>query len=81
MRRIVDSMEALERDLWGNTSSDDCIAAINAFYHQVLNYGRGRSVILKAPERDSEAAHYVASSDPSRVSIYLEAAKSRRSSH
>ncbi|CAM8884388.1 unnamed protein product [Rhodiola kirilowii] len=80
-------MEALKRDLWGyevNTSSDDCIAAINAFYHQVLSYERGRSVILKAPDHDSEcvlgnvlAAHFMASSDPSRVSIYLEAAMSR----
>uniref|UniRef100_A0A7N0TSG5 Tetratricopeptide repeat protein 38 n=1 Tax=Kalanchoe fedtschenkoi TaxID=63787 RepID=A0A7N0TSG5_KALFE len=80
-------MECSKRDLWGyevHTASDDCIAAINAFYHQVLSFGRGRSVILQAPEHDPEcvlgnalAAHFLASSDPPRAPPYFDAARSR----
>uniref|UniRef100_A0A7N0U0R5 Tetratricopeptide repeat protein 38 n=1 Tax=Kalanchoe fedtschenkoi TaxID=63787 RepID=A0A7N0U0R5_KALFE len=80
-------METSKRDLWGyevNTSSDHCIAAINAFYHQVLSYGRGRSVILQAREHDPDcvlgnvlAGHFLASADPARAPPYFEAAKSR----
>ncbi|KAF7809212.1 tetratricopeptide repeat protein 38 isoform X1 [Senna tora] len=73
-------------DGWGyevKTSSDACISAINAYYHQVLSYGRERSVILKAPDHDEAcvlanilAAHYLYHSDPSRATSFLEAAKS-----
>ncbi|EXB63787.1 hypothetical protein L484_021058 [Morus notabilis] len=75
------------RDQWGyevRTSSDACVSAINAYYHQVLIYGRERSVILKATESDKDcvlanilAAHFLASSDPSRAPSYLHAAISR----
>ncbi|KAL6187151.1 hypothetical protein ACLB2K_043266 [Fragaria x ananassa] len=74
-------------DKWGyevNTSSDACISAINAFYVQVLSYGRVRSVILEAPTHDSNcvlanilAAHFLCSSDPSKAHPYLQAANSR----
>lgn len=70
---------------WGyeiRTSSDDCISAINAFYDQVLSYGRKRSVILEATVHDKDcvlanvlAAHFLSSSDPSRVHHHLQAAK------
>ncbi|XP_031386273.1 tetratricopeptide repeat protein 38 isoform X2 [Punica granatum] len=79
--------EELRFDRWGygvRTSSDDCIAAINAYYHQVLSYGRERKVILEAVKHDEGcvlanvlAAHFLSSSDPSRVSSCLESAKSR----
>ncbi|KAM0961770.1 hypothetical protein ACFX2I_020990 [Malus domestica] len=66
------------------TSSDACISAINAFYDQVLNYGRRRSVILEAAAHDGQcvlanilAAHFLSSSDPSRAPPHLQAAKSR----
>ncbi|KAI4328354.1 hypothetical protein L6164_020713 [Bauhinia variegata] len=78
--------ETVKLDKWGykvRTSSDSCISAINAFYHQVLSYGRQRSVILEAPAHDKDcvlanilAALHLFSSDPSRTSSYLEAAKS-----
>ncbi|GMH15337.1 hypothetical protein Nepgr_017178 [Nepenthes gracilis] len=78
----------VKSDKWGyqvKTSSDACISAINAFYDQVLSYGRGRSVILKAPIHDQHcvlanilAAHYLCSigTDPSKISSYLLSAKS-----
>ncbi|KAL0799016.1 hypothetical protein Bca101_054191 [Brassica carinata] len=71
---------------WGyevNTSSDDCIAAINSFSHQVLGYGREKKVILEAPLYDKDcvlgnilAAHYLFSSDVSRAKTYAKAAES-----
>ncbi|KFK44628.1 hypothetical protein AALP_AA1G283300 [Arabis alpina] len=66
-----------------NTSSDDCIDAINSYYQQVLSFGRNRKVILQAPLYDKDcvlgnilAAHYLCSSAPSRASFFVEAAKS-----
>ncbi|KGN51864.1 tetratricopeptide repeat protein 38 [Cucumis sativus] len=70
---------------WGygiRTSSDDCISAINAFYDQVLSYGRKRSVILEATVHDKDCvlanvlgAHFLSSSDPSRAHYHLQTAK------
>ncbi|KAL1804400.1 hypothetical protein DCAR_0936048 [Daucus carota subsp. sativus] len=73
-------------DRWGyeiHTSSDSCISFINAYYHQVLNYGRERSVIVKASEQDPSCvlaniltAHfYASSSNPSLTSSHLQASK------
>ncbi|PSS13550.1 Tetratricopeptide repeat protein like [Actinidia chinensis var. chinensis] len=69
---------------WGyqvNTSSDDCISAINSYYQQVLSYGRQRSVILEASAHDPNcvlanilAAQFLCS-DPARGAPHLEAAK------
>lgn len=80
-------MEEVKLDRWGyevRTSSDSCISAINAFYDQVLSYGRQRSVILEAPDHDKDcvlanilAAHFLCSSDRSRAVSHLQAAKSR----
>ncbi|KAF4356089.1 hypothetical protein F8388_005181 [Cannabis sativa] len=77
----------VKRDRWGyevRTPSDACISAINHYYHQVLIYGRERSVILKATLHDQDcvlanilAAHYLSSSDPSQAHFYLHAAVSR----
>ncbi|KAF5746666.1 Tetratricopeptide repeat (TPR)-like superfamily protein isoform 1 [Tripterygium wilfordii] len=74
-------------DKWGyevNTCSDECIAAINDYYHQVLSYGRKRSVILEAPKHDKDcvlahilAAHFLCSADPSQSALHIQAAKSR----
>ncbi|KAJ8773686.1 hypothetical protein K2173_006336 [Erythroxylum novogranatense] len=74
-------------DRWGyevRTSSDDCISAINSYYHQVLSYGRQRRVILEAPGHDKDcvlanilAAQFLYSSDPSRGPFHLIAAKSK----
>ncbi|CAL5398911.1 unnamed protein product [Camellia sinensis] len=74
-------------DRWGyevNTSSDACISAINSYYHQVLTYGRERSVILQAPVHDPHcvlanifAAYFLSSSNPSRAPSHLQAAKAR----
>ncbi|KAI3433080.1 Tetratricopeptide repeat protein 38 [Psidium guajava] len=74
-------------DAWGygvNASSDDCVSAINAYYQQVLGYGRRRSVILEAVDHDGDcvlanilAAHYLCSADPSRLPSRIQAAKSR----
>ncbi|KAF8390298.1 hypothetical protein HHK36_024823 [Tetracentron sinense] len=74
-------------DRWGylvRTSSDACISAINSYYHQVLSYGRKRSVILEAPLHDEDcvlgnilAANFLSSSNPSRASFHLDAAKDR----
>lgn len=79
-------MEGMKLDLWGyevRTSSDSCISAINSYYHQVLSYGRERSVILEAPVHDKDcvlanilAAHFLCSSDPSRAPSHFQAAKS-----
>uniref|UniRef100_A0A2N9EC03 Tetratricopeptide repeat protein 38 n=1 Tax=Fagus sylvatica TaxID=28930 RepID=A0A2N9EC03_FAGSY len=83
-------MEGMKLDLWGyevRTSSDSCISAINSYYHQVLSYGRERSVILEAPVHDKDcvlanilAAHFLCSSDPSRAPSHFQAAKSNRPS-
>ncbi|XWS34929.1 hypothetical protein CRYUN_Cryun21dG0079600 [Craigia yunnanensis] len=80
-------MEGAILDRWGyevKTSSDSCISAINAYYHQVLCYGRYRRVILEAPVHDKEcvlanilAAHFLCTSDPSKAPSHIEAAKSR----
>ncbi|XP_059655930.1 uncharacterized protein LOC132302938 isoform X1 [Cornus florida] len=78
----------VKMDRWGyeiNTSSDDCISAINSYYHQVLSYGRKRSVILEALAHDPHcvlantlAAHFLCSSfDHSGTPFHLQAAKSR----
>ncbi|XP_040967913.1 tetratricopeptide repeat protein 38 isoform X3 [Gossypium hirsutum] len=78
-------MEGLKLDRWGyevKTSSDSCISVINAYYHQVLSYGRNRKVILEAPVHDKDcvlanilAAHFLSSSDPSKAPSLMEAAK------
>ncbi|XVF02307.1 hypothetical protein REPUB_Repub04eG0164400 [Reevesia pubescens] len=80
-------MEGVKLDRWGyevKTSYDSCISAINAYYHQVLCYGRDRRVILEAPVHDKDcvlanilAAHFLYSSDPSKAPSHIEAAKSR----
>ncbi|KAK1349205.1 Tetratricopeptide repeat protein 38 [Heracleum sosnowskyi] len=73
-------------DRWGyeiNTISDSCISSINAYYHQVLSYGRSRSVIVEASQQDPScvlaniltAHYYASSSNPSLSSAHLEAAK------
>ncbi|KAH6815684.1 Tetratricopeptide repeat superfamily protein [Perilla frutescens var. frutescens] len=80
-------MEAeMKLDKWGyqvRTSSDACISAINSYYHQLLSYGRKRSVILEAPKSDPEcvlanilAAHFLCSADSSRAPDFINAAKS-----
>ncbi|KAH0672048.1 hypothetical protein KY284_023135 [Solanum tuberosum] len=79
-------MEEFKVDKWGyqvKTSSGSCISAINSYYHQVLSYGRERSVILEAPKQDPTcvlanilAAHFLCSADSSRAMLLLEAAKS-----
>ncbi|KAL0004016.1 hypothetical protein SO802_011577 [Lithocarpus litseifolius] len=79
-------MEGVKLDMWGyevRTSSDSCISAINSYYHQVLSYGRERSVILEALVHDKDcvlanifAASFLCSSDPSRASSHIQAAKS-----
>ncbi|KAK3027847.1 hypothetical protein RJ639_041481 [Escallonia herrerae] len=81
-------MEAAGRaklDKWGyevNTTSDACISSINAYYEQVLSYGRRRSVILEAPIHDPNcvlanmlACQFLCSSDPYRAPFHLQAAK------
>ncbi|KAK4598344.1 hypothetical protein RGQ29_015709 [Quercus rubra] len=79
-------MEGVKLDMWGyevRTSSDFCISAINSYYHQVLSYGRERSVILEALVHDKDcvlanilAASFLCSSDPSRAPSHIQAAKS-----
>ncbi|KAM3754391.1 hypothetical protein ACB098_03G161400 [Castanea mollissima] len=79
-------MEGVKLDMWGyevRTSSDSCISAINSYYHQVLSYGRERSVILEALVHDKDcvlanilAAGFLCSSDPSRAPSHIQAAKS-----
>ncbi|KAK6160044.1 hypothetical protein DH2020_003425 [Rehmannia glutinosa] len=76
----------MKLDRWGyevRTCSDACISAINSYYHQVLSYGRNRSVILEAPESDPEcvlgnilAAHFLCSAGSSRASQLINAATS-----
>ncbi|KAI5679104.1 hypothetical protein M9H77_10054 [Catharanthus roseus] len=79
-------MGDLQLDKWGyqvNTSSESCISAINSYYIQVLSYGRKRDMILDAPKADPDcvlgnilAAHFLFSSDSSKASQLLDAAKS-----
>ncbi|KAL2349324.1 hypothetical protein Fmac_003324 [Flemingia macrophylla] len=74
------------KDRWGyqvSTSSQACVSAINSYYHQVLSYGRERSVILEAVAHDKNcvlanilAAHFLHSSASSRALTYFDAAKS-----
>ncbi|KAG6506072.1 hypothetical protein ZIOFF_031387 [Zingiber officinale] len=84
-REMGGSEEATtRRDRWGysvRTDSGDCIDAINAYYEQVLAYGRGRAVILRAVNYDSScalanalAAHFVATKNPEEASRLLHAA-------
>ncbi|KAJ0094320.1 hypothetical protein Patl1_16301 [Pistacia atlantica] len=80
-------MEGVKLDKWGyevKTRSDSCVSAINAYYHQVLSYGRERRAILEAAEHDKDcvlanilAAHFLASNNPSKASAYIHAAESR----
>ncbi|EPS57600.1 hypothetical protein M569_17217, partial [Genlisea aurea] len=73
-------------DRWGyevRTSSDSCVAAINAYYQEVLGYGRNRSVILEAPKYDPEcvlgnvlAAGFLSFHHPSRATAFVDAARS-----
>ncbi|KAL5759637.1 hypothetical protein ACOSP7_018155 [Xanthoceras sorbifolium] len=80
-------MKGVKSDKWGyevKTSSDSCISAINAYYHQVLSYGRERRVILEAPKHDKDcvlgnilAAHFLSSCDASKAVYLIQAAKSR----
>ncbi|KAF9623859.1 hypothetical protein IFM89_005444 [Coptis chinensis] len=83
----MNSSMVVKHDKWGypvTTSSDHCILSINLFYDQVLNYGRMRSVILEGPVCDEKcvlanilAAHFLSTSDSSKVPIYLAAAKAQ----
>ncbi|CAH9095294.1 unnamed protein product [Cuscuta europaea] len=78
--------EGFRLDKWGyeiKTYSGSCLAAINSYNHQVISYGRDRSVILEAPKHDPccvlgniLAAHYLCSRDPSLAPPLIEAAKS-----
>ncbi|KAK9750850.1 hypothetical protein RND81_02G226600 [Saponaria officinalis] len=78
--------EEVKLNKWGyqvKTSSDKCISAINEYYNQVLSYGRKRSIILEAQIHDENcvlanilAAHFLCSTNSSKVAIFLEAAKS-----
>lgn len=78
--------EGLKLDRWGypvKTYSDRCIASINAYYDQVLTYGRNRSVIIEAANHDNHcvlanilAAHLLSSSDPTEARRLLSSAKS-----
>ncbi|RRT60927.1 hypothetical protein BHE74_00019936 [Ensete ventricosum] len=78
-------MDATTRsDRWGypvRTASDACIAAIDAYYEQVLAYGRDRAVVLRAARHDPScvlanalAAHFLAAKDPAESSRLLGAA-------
>ncbi|XP_073295131.1 uncharacterized protein [Primulina huaijiensis] len=78
--------DEMKLDMWGyevRTCSDACMSAINSYYHQVLGYGRKRSVILDAPRSDPLcvlgnilAAHFLCSADSSRAPPFIDAAKS-----
>uniref|UniRef100_A0A1D1Z362 Tetratricopeptide repeat protein 38 n=1 Tax=Anthurium amnicola TaxID=1678845 RepID=A0A1D1Z362_9ARAE len=78
---------ATRADRWGHpvrTTSDACVSAIDAYYHQILSYGRDRKVILEAARRDPDcvlanalAAHFVFSKKPPAATSYLAAAASR----
>ncbi|URE05146.1 tetratricopeptide repeat protein 38-like [Musa troglodytarum] len=71
-------------DRWGypvRTASDACIAAIDAYYDQVLALGRDRAVIRRAARHDPScvlanalAAHFLAGKDPAESSRLLGAA-------
>ncbi|XP_042455899.1 tetratricopeptide repeat protein 38-like isoform X1 [Zingiber officinale] len=75
---------ATRRDRWGypvRTASGACIDAIDAYYEQVLAYGRDRAVILRAATHDRSctlanalAAHFVATKKPQEASRLLHAA-------
>ncbi|KAK8963154.1 hypothetical protein KSP40_PGU007586 [Platanthera guangdongensis] len=77
-------LSATLADRWGyplRTSSGDCVAAIDAYYDQVLSYGRNRAVILEAPINDPAcvignalAAHFMGSQDLHKVFSLLSAA-------
>ncbi|KAG8366277.1 hypothetical protein BUALT_Bualt17G0059700 [Buddleja alternifolia] len=77
----------MKLDGWGyevRTCSEASISAINSYYHQVLSYGRNRSVILEATKSDPQcvlgnilAAHFLCSADSSRAPLLIDAAKSR----
>lgn len=77
-------MATTRSDRWGHpvrTTSVDCVAAIDAFYHQFLTYGRNRAVILQAPRSDPAcvlantlAACFLAPKDPAKASAFLSAA-------
>lgn len=70
-------------DRWGyplRTSSGACAAAIDAYYDEVLSYGRNRAIILQAPVNDPAcilgnalAAHFLASKDLLKASSLLAA--------
>ncbi|XP_074572396.1 uncharacterized protein LOC141828907 isoform X1 [Curcuma longa] len=72
------------RDRWGypvRTASGACIDAIDAYCEQVLAYGRGRAVILRAANYDPScalanalAAHFVATKNPEEAHRLLRAA-------
>ncbi|KAK7362089.1 hypothetical protein VNO77_04189 [Canavalia gladiata] len=74
-------------DKWGykvTTSSQACISAINAYYLQVLSFGRQKCVILEAVAHDKDcalanilAAHFLYASNPSQAASLLEASKSQ----
>lgn len=76
--------ERTRRDRWGypvRTASEACIDAIDAYYEQVLAYGRDRAVILRAATHDRSctlanalAAHFVATKKPQEASRLLHAA-------
>ncbi|KAL3824189.1 hypothetical protein ACJIZ3_020218 [Penstemon smallii] len=76
----------MKLDKWGyevRTCSDSCISALNSYYHEVLNYGRKRSVVLEAPKSDPHcvlgnilAAQFLISTDFSRASELIDDAKS-----
>lgn len=83
---MVEKENGVKLDKWGypvKTSSDQCISAINEFYDQVMIYGRKRSIIMDAPIHDGHcvlanilAAHFLSSTDSSKASSFLQAAKS-----
>ncbi|XP_039119732.1 tetratricopeptide repeat protein 38 [Dioscorea cayenensis subsp. rotundata] len=76
----------MKLDRWGypiRTTSDACIAAINACYEQLLVFGRNRAVILDATRHDPTcalanvlAAHFLASQDSAKAASFLSAAAS-----
>lgn len=71
-------------DRWGyplRTSSDACVATIDAYYDEVLCYGRNRAIILEAPVNDPScilgnvlAAHFLCFRDLPKASSLLAAA-------
>ncbi|CAL9093296.1 unnamed protein product [Musa textilis] len=84
-REMDGGIDATTRtDRWGypvRTASDACIAAIDAYYDQVLAFGRDRAVIRRAARHDPScvlanalAAHFLAGKDPAESSRLLGAA-------